>query len=77
MLLNYLTHRIWGFSSTTRIYSFNNKISFSGDLKAYYDDSVEELNGIDEATLNIAILGSDLNWAEASSVVLMKLKIQF
>ena len=58
------------FSSTTRIYSFNNKISFSGDLKIYYDDSVEELNGIDEANLNIAILGSDSNWAEASSVVL-------
>ena len=58
------------FSSTTRIYSFNNNISFSGDLKVYYDDSVEELNGIDEATLNIAILGSDSNWVEASSVVL-------
>lgn len=58
------------FSSTTRIYSFNNNISFSGDLKVYYDDSVEELNGIDEANLNIAILGSDSNWVEASSVVL-------
>jgi hypothetical protein len=58
------------FSSTTRIYNFNNTVSFSGDLKVYYDDSVEELNGIDEANLNIALLGSDLNWVEVSSVVL-------
>ncbi len=58
------------FSSTTRIYSFNNTVSFSGDLKVYYDDSVEELNGIDEVNLNIAMLGSDSNWVEASSVVL-------
>ena len=64
------------FSSTTRVYSFNNNISFSGDLKVYYDDSVEELNGIDEANLNIAILGSDSNWWKLHLLFLMKLKIQ-
>ena len=48
----------------------DNTVSFSGDLKVYYDDSVEELNGIDEANLNIAVLGSDSNWVEATSVVL-------
>ena len=57
------------FTSTSRVYSLSNGFLFSGELKIYYDDSIEELNGIDEVSLGIAILDSNSNWVEVQSSV--------
>lgn len=57
------------FTSTKRIYTLNSSVSYSGEIKVFYDDSVEELNGLDESTLNIAVQGTDSNWAEVNTTL--------